>query len=223
MGNNQIIIHLSTILELKINMYFKLALLFSLVVAMTGCNSMEIKEPPSAILPALEGEQSLNTNCDQIDDEFEFSLETSTTGSMPSGTSIHAELGETEYFDLVEDCVCKVTRYEFVFSFLPQAPNINVKNASGAEISFSVVSNKIIVYENHVETELFIGFDGELDPSPELETAGGFCIVDNISNPTIPPIVYINLPFSAPGQDPHTNVQRTDIWLPISGLTQVFQ
>ena len=103
---------------------------------------------------------------------------------------------------------------------LPAASNIYVYNGNGAELSFNGpldldndgTNEAIQIPASYIHQNIYIGFNPTLVPSPELERAGGMCMIENLSSPREPKILTTYL--EEERRDPAGNLLGIDYLIP---------
>ncbi len=130
--------------------------------------------------------------------EFDFDLELRNTTPAPQnsnninpGFSIEGGTSIEFYapYDY-SDCACRVENYILEFDFLPAlSTDLYLIDAEG-EIVNSIASYNpsngnpwLVIDHSGISSDIFIVIDDNQNPKPELISAGGICMIDNIDNP----------------------------------------
>lgn len=145
--------------------------------------------------------------------------DTGAGGELPVNFDYNIFLGNTPPYNLGIDCICRLSGYAFEFSDLSQVSWIIVTDDTGAPVAFTLNGNSIEIDPSAVGVNLFIDFDPG-PPTPTLVTAGGFCIVDNVSTPEEPKTLYeayIEHTYS-----PITMQTTKKVYIPVSVATGVY-
>lgn len=146
--------------------------------------SMLVDHPTGVLISehCTENEGSVLTFVLDVEDPMD---DTGAGGEMPVNFDYNIFLGYTPPYNLGIDCICRLSGYTFTFSNLSQVSWISVIDDTGAQVSFTQSGNTIEIDPSYLGANLFIDFDPG-PPTPTLVTAGGFCIVDNVSTPEEP-------------------------------------
>lgn len=210
-------------------MHLSLLAFLSSIITL-GCSNPIIPEDLDSASPAFAPDNpDEQVRCNETGNAYyfdalfdNFSDPSGTT--IPSGMIYSVYLGTTPPYQLGRDCVCKVKYYTIEFDNLPSSASIKVEDHAGNPIPFigpltSASTTNIQISENHLSTGVYIGFNPGVNPIPEIAKAGGFCIVDNISGPTpatIQTAAFVELVYLE-----ESNIDRTDIFLPVSAMREL--
>ena len=129
-------------------------------------------------------------------------------------------LGDYPPYEAGKTCMCQIQHYAMEFDYLPAASNIYVYNGNGAELSFNGpldldndgTNEAIQIPASYIHQNIYIGFNPVLVPSPELERAGGMCMIENLSSPREPKILTTYL--EEERRDPAGNLLGIDYLIP---------
>lgn len=173
--------------------FFSLALLFSLVILAAGCSRDSFTTSDQTQKPQLEIVGDDPIGCDNLGETYVFDVEVSQVSvagfpPMDPEDEYMIYFGEMEPYSLDTECVCKMEFIRLEFDQLPAYSQITVQNENGNAVGiigpFATPNGEAIdILQGQSPLVTYIDFDPSVDPSPELMTAGGYCIVDNISGP----------------------------------------
>lgn len=177
--------------------FSRISLFVLLAVFVTSCQTSPVEEGISdhgAQMEETEPDES-NLDCDMVTSELGFDLDMETrnpqgpsfsyTGTLAGYTSLHT----VPSYMLGQNCLCRIQKFELEFTDLPTSNLLNLYNDSGDPVPFSTpqynVSSQtysVMISADNLNMGLYITYN-QADPSPALVTAGGMCMVDNISGP----------------------------------------
>jgi len=162
---------------------------------MTSCQNSLVEEGVTA--HGAQMDQTVDENgidCEMVSQEVGFDLDMETRQPNPPSFSIAGTLGgytslhNVPSYQLGQNCLCEIQKFELDFSNLPNSSALNLYNDSGDPIQFdppvSIGNNisRITIGAEHLNMGLYISYN-QADPSPSLVNAGGLCMVDNVSGP----------------------------------------
>lgn len=210
------------------NTFFQFAC--SLILLCVLCWSCQTPDLPVPIKP-LPVLGTADSACIPAKPKW-FDLEPiSTTGNGQNADYAYDLVTAPHPFQLNE-CLCAVKRYEFAFDSLPTADKITVTDEFGNPVPFTIhldpaTGRKVITVSasefDDGYTKVYIEIDET--PIPEIQQAGGLCIVDNLggfngsgdtttvhfdpaivtaSPPNSPPVQLIIIPNSMTSSYPHS-------------------
>lgn len=178
---------------------FKLTVVVLFACYLSACQTQSLEENPAAMgLQAEEVEEE--EGCEQEGLLMEFNLNTHPyPQNLPfnhnSLVVSHVYLGQVPSYSLGEDCMCTLTHYGITFDKTPTPHNLSVYNHFGGEIAYngpyqSLTGNGSEYYIEisgfHLFQDVYVGFNSNIEPLPELIRAGGLCMIDNVSLPKEP-------------------------------------
>lgn len=201
--------------------------LFLLAICiLTACERESVSEDLEVSEIGLK-ETNEEEGCQQIGLQFAFDLGTMHADDpgatmIPIGKSYYLYLTPTPPYHLGKDCVCRIKYYDVAFNHLPPAADIQVTDMGGNPINFIGPQQMgsfqtLEIHATSLTTEVLIGFSPNVVPKPLLVTAGGFCIVDNISGPRIE--APLTSAYEEVGQHPISGLPINNIFLPLSVMS----
>jgi len=178
-------------------LFSRISLLALIALVVASCQNAPTEEGITAYGAQLEQTESNDSNldCDMVTNELGFDLNMNTrnptpptfpyAGTLAGYTSLHS----VPPFQLGMNCLCRLQKFELEFTDLPNSNLLNLYNDSGDPVpfhgpSYNLSSNTytVIISADNLNMGLYISYN-QTDPSPSLVTAGGLCMVDNVSGP----------------------------------------
>ena len=174
-----------TILKIRSVIFFGFAFL---MLGLSGCEKPGLMEQTAT--PSVQA--FLNDEPDCVEGERrEFGMQATTEEHvLLPGMDLHISYFAMPGYMPSTECLCKVEYVVLEFDYLPQANDITVLDEQGDTLAFSGPFSNVTspgayihVYANDHQPNIMIGFDPSVQPSPSLELAGGYCLIDNVSAP----------------------------------------
>ena len=169
----------------------------------------------------------------QIGDEVPFLLIDNTTNAdydPPSNFHLinYAYMGVSIPFTIGDDCTCNVKRYDLEFEDFPTTPgDFIIQDEDGQNIDFDTElvddngyqTTVVTIDYDDITTDIFLNVNDNVHPAPELVTAGGLCVIENVSNP-MSGTEYTGLmfPYTEIIRDYNGNVERERYHIPVQNL-----
>lgn len=209
-----------------IKQILKLTLFVLFACYLSACQTQSLEEnPASAGLQAEEVEEEDN-GCEQAGQlrSFDLNMHPYPQNLSFSHNSLmvsHVYLGQVPSYSLGEDCMCSLTHYGLTFDISPDPHGLAVYNHFGGEIAFdgpfqSLTGNGTEYYIEiagfNIFQDVYVGFDSNTEPLPNLVHAGGLCMIDNVSLPKEPTLRI--LPFEVEAFDPNGVSLGFNIYVP---------
>lgn len=199
--------------------------LFLCAFFISACQTQVGEEIPTAATPQSE---VLNDEdgCSQEGGILKFDLKSNLVSEIPTfphdtRISSFVFLGPIPSYSLDRDCMCYLSEYRLYFDSPPNPQELTLYNQVGNEIAYSgpIVGDSnlpwyVEVSGFNLNQSLYVGFDHNTDPLPNLIHAGGLCMIDNVSLPKNPGI--ISSPYIREVLDENELFLGFDIFLPAS-------
>lgn len=131
-------------------------------------------------------------------------------------------LGPIPPYSLDKDCMCYLQEYRLYFDIPPSPQELTLYNQGGSEIAYNGPFTGssaarpwyIEISGFNLNEEIYVGFDLNTSPVPNLVYAGGLCMIDNVSLPRIPGVIHG--PYQHSVLDDQGLFLGVDIFLPAS-------
>lgn len=183
--------------------FFKVLFFGLLVFSFTACQtgiSEAVDNSPTPQLDQLTNDET--SPCFGQEPEQPFELDDARITNQPSAlgtpeTVGHLELIPDHSYSVAPLCMCFVTSYALTFDEYPDPVFATYTNNAGVVVNPTLISTVtdligtqvvVVGYKVHfnltdLDEGVYFGFDGGLDPQPNLVNAGGLCMVDNVGAP----------------------------------------